>query len=204
MIKSNFKDLRILHESNTTTVYRATRISDESSVILKELKQSSRNTYKMSQFINEEKILTALNHTSIPKLLQTFRTPIHYANITENIEGISLYDLILEQKPSLSQALHIALNIATTLDYLHQHSIVHADLNPKNIIYNKETKALQIVNFGLSLANDSSTLHTNPIADGSRNLFYIAPEQTNLTEYITDFRSDFYSFGMTLYHLFLG
>lgn len=204
MIKTNFKNLHILHDNNTTTVYRATHISSGNSVILKELKQSSRNAYKMSQFVNEEKILKELNHPSVPILLETLRTPSHYLNIIEDIGGVSLYNVILEQKLTLSQVLHIALNIATSLRYLHQHLIVHADLNPKNIIYNHKTNTLQIIDFGISLSNNSSTVHVNSIINGSGNLFYIAPEQTGLTEYTTDLRSDFYSFGMTLYHLLLG
>ena len=204
MIQSNFKNLHILHDNSSTTVYRATRISDGSSVILKELKQSARTAYKMSQFVNEEKTLKNLNHMSVPKLLQTIRTPAHYFNIFEDIGGTSLYDVILEQQLSLSRVLHIALTIATTLRYLHQESIIHADINPKNIIYNHKTNYLQIIDFGISLSNDSSTLHVNSLVNGSGNFFYMAPEQTGLTEYITDARSDFYSFGMTLYHLFLG
>ena len=203
-LKNEYKILETLHSNSSTKVHRAVRLADEKSVVLKVIKPSHRDDYKISNFINEQAILAKLNSKNIPKLLDLISTPSTYCHVFEDINANSLYNLLLSQKFTLSESLDIALALAKTVEYIHKNKIIHADINPKNIIYNIETKELQVIDFGLSIIEDEIFYTQDKSVVSSANLFYIAPEQTTMTQYEVDYRSDIYSLGMSFYHLLIG
>lgn len=202
-IINNFKISQKLYENDSTLIYRAVRLADKKNVIIKELKHSHRNEYKINQFINEAEILSLLNQQSIIKVFDVFSQPSFYYHVLEDIGGESLYDLLFHYTFSIEESLNIALLSMKALRYLHQNNIIHADVTPQNIIYNVNTRALQIIDFGLSIRNDDLMLMDEQRLHSSGNLFYISPEQTGHIAHHVDNRSDIYSLGMTLYHLFL-
>ena len=203
-LKNEYKILETLHSNASTKVHRAVRLVDKKNVILKVIKPSRRDDYKISNFINEQTILSKLNSKNIPKLLDVISTPSTYCHVLEDINANSLYNTLLSQKFTIGESLDIALNLAKTVEYIHKSKIIHADINPKNIIYNIETKELQIIDFGLSIIEDEIFYTQDKSIVSSANLFYIAPEQTTVTQYEVDYRSDIYSLGMSFYHLLIG
>lgn len=204
MLSKEYQIVETLHENDTTVVYRAKRIKDQTSVIIKMLKVSEMREYRVVQMMNERKLLHQLTFPSISHLYSVIATPVEYAHVFEDIGGISLFELLLRRTFTISEILYIALRIAETLDYLHRKQIIHADLNPKNIIYNTTTKEIQLIDFGYSFVDDRFKYNNDIHAGTSGNLMYMSPEQTGRTQQKLDFRSDLYSFGMTLYHLFTG
>jgi serine/threonine protein kinase len=56
------------------------------------------------------------------------------ALILEDIGGISLQDFNKKYQFSLEEFLTIAIQIAGTLEKLHEQNIIHKDIKPKNII----------------------------------------------------------------------
>ena len=202
--KKKYKIIETIHENSSTVIHKAQRRADTQSVILKVLKPSIQDENTIASFSNEQKVLLGLNYKNIIKLLETSSLPSEYIHVFEDINGKSLHDLLSLKNFSLDVSLDIALCLAQTIEYLHQNNIVHADINPKNIIYNTETKILQIIDFGHSIQITKSQTNKITKTHTPGNLFYMSPEQTGLTKEIMDSRSDLYSLGMTLYHLFLG
>ncbi|DAB38776.1 MAG: hypothetical protein A2023_02275 [Sulfuricurvum sp. GWF2_44_89] len=204
MLSHHYQIIDTLHENISTVVYRALRTSDGKRVIVKMLKPGEMNEHRITQFMNEQQILSQLKSPKIVKLIEIIALPSEYLHIFEDIGGNSLYDMLLHRRFSLSEGLNIAIKIAEALQIIHQKHIIHADINPKNVIYNHETKALQIIDFGYSVIDNHFRYNSDLNVGTSGNLMYMSPEQTGRTKQRVDLRSDLYSFGMSLYHLFSG
>ena len=58
----------------------------------------------------------------------------------------------------ISSTLFVKLSAVQGLDAVHSAGVMHKDLNPMNIVVNMETKALNIIDFGLA-----SQMHTNEV-----------------------------------------
>lgn len=93
----------------------------------------------------------------------------------------------------------IGIKVAQALDYAHRQGVVHRDVKPGNIIYDKEHDTLKITDFGIACLTDNSKTRSGTVL-GSPS--YMSPEQ--LSGERVDGRSDLYSLGVTLYQLFTG
>ena len=204
MFSRHYHIIDTLHENLSTVVYRASRTNDERNVIVKMLKPGEITEQRVSQFMNEQQILSSLKSPNIVKLVEIVALPSEYFHVFEDIGGSSLYSLLQERRFSISEGLNIAIKIAEALRTIHKKHIIHADINPKNIIYNMETKELQIIDFGYSVIDNHFRYNSDSDVGTSGNLMYMSPEQTGRTKQRIDSRSDLYSLGMSLYHLFSG
>ena len=204
LIGAEYKVIDTLHENKSVIIYRALRIVDNKSFILKCIKLSARNEEIIEEFINEKTTLATLNSKNIIKLITTISTASEYIHVLEDINGMSLYDIMKLKRLSILEILTIATTLIKTIEYIHEKGIIHTRINLHNIIYSEQTKRVQIIDFLGSFFKNSkleSAFLDNIVND---DILYISPEQTGLTEEKIDFRSDFYSFGMSLYYLFLG
>lgn len=201
-LKNPYIIIETLHENTSVLVQRAQYTNDSKNVILKKFKPSKK---AFKEFFNERKILTCLHLKHIPKLIDNISSADDNVNILEDIGGDSLFNILARGRLSFTVSLEIALHLAETIRLIHENDFLHTTISPHNIIYNIQTKALELVNFtkaqklsnvSLSKTNDHLSLE---------NMLYTAPELTGLTkQYKPDLRSDLFSLGMSLYHLFAG
>ena len=89
--------------------------------------------------------------------------------------------------------------VAEALGYAHNNNVVHRDVKPANIIYDRDTGVLKVTDFGVACLTDSSKTKTGTIL-GSPS--YMSPEQ--LAGLKVDGRSDLFSLGVTLYQMLTG
>lgn len=203
-VLKNYAIMYTLYNNEGTVVYRAKRISDDLPVIIKTVRITDAEDNKFLHISHEHQILSALNFHSVPKVLDVLSSASQYSLIFEDIAATSLYELLSTRKFTLSEALTLAVDLAKTLEYLHNRHVIHADINPKNIIYNAATKAMMLIDYGFSIVDTNPMYNSDLNVGTSGNLLYMSPEQTGRTKQKIDFRSDLYSLGMTLYHLFSG
>ncbi len=106
-----------------------------------------------------------------------------------------------QERFSLSEFLNIAIQTAEILGQIHAANIIHKDINPANIIFNQKTGEIQIIDFGIStlLTRENPKIKNPHILEGT--LAYISPEQTGRMNRFLDYRTDFYSLGITFYEL---
>ena len=193
-----------LYDSPSTLVYRARREEDGDPVVLKILKEDFPHPAEITRYKREFEIThhLALRHVIRSYQLEYMRnTPFI---VLEDIGGISLQQLMASHDLPLSERLELAIAIAEGLAEIHAAHIIHKDISPFNIVVNPETGELKIIDFGISsvLSRENPSLRNPEVLEGT--LAYISPEQTGRMNRAVDFRSDFYSFGATLYELFTG
>lgn len=116
------------------------------------------------------------------------------------VSGSSLADFTDPDKLlPLPEVFDVGIQIARALDYAHSHKVVHRDVKPANIIYDRDSGHLKVMDFGIACLTDNSKTRTGTVLGSP---FYMSPEQVAGNR--VDGRSDLYSLGVTLYQLLSG
>ncbi|MEG4960165.1 MULTISPECIES: ATP-binding sensor histidine kinase [unclassified Microcoleus] len=201
---AGYEIINQIHESNNSLVCRGLRKQDNQPIILKFLKQDYPMPASLVRYKQEYEITRNLTIESVPKTYSLERYQNSLVIIFEDCEGESLKLLLASHKLTLKEFLSTAIKITKALDQIHQHHIIHKDINPSNIIINSTTGRVQIIDFGIStvLKRENPTLKNPNVLEGT--LTYISPEQTGRMNRAIDYRTDFYSLGVTFYELLTG
>jgi predicted ATPase len=190
-----------IYESDNSLVYRAVRDRDNLPIILKVLKQDYPTPAELTRYKQEYEITRSLNLDGVIKVYELQRYQNSLVMLLEDFGGESLKLWIAERKLTLEEFLTLAIKIADSLGGIHAANIIHKDINPSNIVYNPETGQLKIIDFGIStvLSRENPTVRNPDRIEGT--LAYISPEQTGRMNRAIDYRTDFYSLGVTFYEL---
>ena len=198
------KDYQIvqkIYESANSLVYRANLKHNRQPVILKILKENYPTPSELNRYKQEYEITRSLNTARVIKAYDLQRYENSLVMLLEDFGGESLKLLKQDRALSLPEFLSIAIKTTESLAAIHAANIIHKDINPSNIVYNPETEQLKIIDFGIStsLAREQQRIDNLDLLEGT--LAYIAPEQTGRMNRGIDYRSDFYSLGVTFYEL---
>jgi predicted ATPase/signal transduction histidine kinase len=194
----------LIHESVNSFIYRGYRESDRQPVILKVLKPDYCTPSELARYQREYNITRHLNLDGIVKAYKLERYQNTLVMVLEDFGGKSLKLWLEEQRFTLSDFLTLSIQIADILGQIHAAGIIHRDLNPANILFNPESEQVKLIDFGIATGmlqeNTSAPLFT----DLEGTLAYISPEQTGRMNRSVDYRTDFYSLGVTFYELLTG
>ncbi|MDZ8093530.1 MAG: AAA family ATPase [Nostoc sp. DedQUE05] len=197
-----------IYNGSRTVVYRGYRESDSLPVAIKLLKNPYPSFNELVQFRNQYTIAKNLNSSLI---VQTYSLEAYqnaYALVMEDFGGISLKDYFARDQTRdirfLQEFLQIAIALCNTLEILYSQRIIHKDIKPSNILINPETKQVKLIDFSIAslLPREMHTLISPNVLEGT--LAYISPEQTGRMNRGIDYRTDFYSLGVTFYELLTG
>ncbi|HLO50006.1 MAG TPA: serine/threonine-protein kinase PknK, partial [Kamptonema sp.] len=210
-----FSDYQITEELYTgprTLVYRGIRTSDQQPVVIKILRNPYPNFTEIVQFRNQYTIAKNLDFPNIVKPLTLEVYHNSYALVMEDFGGVSLSNYIkiatdenTTYKPlPLIEFLNIAIQLTDILHYLYQIGVIHKDIKPANILIQPETKQVKLIDFSISslLPRETQEIQNPHVLEGT--LAYLSPEQTGRMNRGIDYRSDFYSLGVTFYELLTG
>ncbi len=190
-----------IYESANSRVYRAIRESDRQPVILKILKEDYPTPVEIARYRTEYQITKSLNLPGVVKVydLQKYQNTLLMS--VEDFGGESLKILMQQRSFKFEEFLSIAIQTTETLALLHAAHIIHKDINPSNIVLNPATGQLKIIDFGIStqVTRENTVLKNPNVLEGT--LAYMSPEQTGRMNRALDYRTDFYSLGVTFYKL---
>jgi PAS domain S-box-containing protein len=200
---SGYQIIEEIYESEKSLVYRGRRNQDAQPVILKVLKNNYPTPAEIARYQLEYEIIRNLNLEGVIKGYSLLNYHNSLVMILEDFGGESLHQLMNSRKISLEEFLKISIEITKILGEIHQQHIIHKDINPSNIILNPVTGQLKIIDFGIStlLSRENPTLQNPDVLEGT--LAYISPEQTGRMNRAIDYRTDFYSLGVTFYELLI-
>lgn len=201
---AGYEGLRPLHRSAGSAVYRATRSADARSVVLKVLDEEFPSPERIASFKREFEVTRLLRSAATVEALELQRLGRRWVMVLEDFGGESLRAQGLAGKLDLRSFLELAIALARAVEALHRHRLIHKDLTPGNIIYNRTSRSLKIIDFGISSLLDREERSFSSPEHIEGTLSYISPEQTGRINRAVDQRSDLYSLGVLLYELWLG
>ncbi len=197
----NYQILAQIYQSANSLVYRSISQIDRQPVILKILKQDYPTPIELTRYKQEYKITKSLELAGVVRAYDLQKYQNTLVILLEDFGGTSLAILLKSKQFSLSEFLTVAIKITTTLIEIHGANIIHKDINPSNLIFNPETGQLKIIDFGIStiFMRENTTIKNPNVLEGT--LAYMSPEQTGRMNRALDYRTDFYSLGVTFYQL---
>jgi eukaryotic-like serine/threonine-protein kinase len=185
------------------TVYLAQDIKHDRKVALKLLRPELSAVIGAERFLAEIKLTANLQHPHILPLFDSGEADSYLFYVMPFVEGESLRSRLNREKQlPVADAVRIATEVASALDYAHRHGVVHRDIKPENILLH-DGRAL-VADFGIALA--ASKAGGNRMTETGMSLgtpHYMSPEQAMGEREITA-RSDVYALGVVLYEMLTG
>ncbi|MBP0024228.1 MAG: AAA family ATPase [Roseofilum sp. SID2] len=199
-----YEVIELLHSSSRTLVYRGLRLADHNTVIIKLLNCEYPTFSELVNFRNQYTIAKNLDLPGIVKPLALEHYGKGLALVMEDFGGIALSEYMAEHPLSLEEFFQVAIALCQILDGLYCHRVIHKDIKPSNILIHPHSKQIKLTDFSISslLPRETQVLQNPNILEGT--LAYISPEQTGRMNRGIDYRSDFYSLGVTFYELLTG
>lgn len=180
-------------------VYKAKDHKLNRFVAMKVLKpEFSADTNFIRKFQREAQAAAGLAHPNVVNVFDVGEDKgINYI-VMELVEGITLKDYISKKgKLTVKEATSIAIQVSMGLEAAHNRNIVHRDIKPQNIIISTDGK-VKVTDFGIARVASSNTISTNAMG----SVHYSSPEQVRGG--YSDFKSDIYSLGITMYEMVTG
>ncbi len=201
LLNNRYRIVSILGQGGMGAVYRA---SDEHLLIPVAVKENLFLTEEYGrQFQREAHILAGLRHPNLPHVSDYFMMENQGQYLVmDYVEGEDLRQR-MERMGTLPEreAILVGISICDALTYLHTRRapIVHRDIKPGNIKVTPDGQAV-LVDFGLAKIMQGAQVTST----GARAMTpgYSPPEQYGTAR--TDYRSDIYSLGATLYATLTG
>lgn len=200
LLKSRYKIQKQLGQGGMGEVYLAEDQSLANQVAVKA--NHNLSAHAVEQFIREARLLAALKHPSLPRVIDYFTEGESQYLVMDYIPGEDLRTLMESKQPFLlSQVLKWAEQLGNALNYLHNQKppIFHRDVKPANI---KLTPAgdVVLVDFGIAKTGDPSQETLSGAWGYTPG--YAPPEQVSGLR--TGPYSDQFSLAATLYFLLAG
>ena len=198
----------MLGAGGMATVYLAQDMKHDRKVAIKVLRSELAAVIGAERFLAEIRTTANLQHPHILPLFDSGAaghpdngTFLFY--VMPYVEGETLRDRLSREKQlPISDAVRIASEIASALDYAHRHGVIHRDIKPENILLH-DGQAL-VADFGIALA--ASKAGGGRMTETGMSLgtpHYMSPEQAMGEREITA-RSDVYALGALTYEMLAG
>ncbi|MDQ3136908.1 MAG: serine/threonine protein kinase, partial [Gemmatimonadota bacterium] len=194
---------RELGQGGMATVYLAHDLRHDRQVAIKVLRPELAAVIGADRFLSEIRTTANLQHPHILPLFESGAADSFLFYVMPFIEGESLRDRLTREKQlPIGDAVRIASEVASALDYAHRHRVIHRDIKPENILLH-DGRAL-VADFGIALAASKaggSRMTETGMSLGTPH--YMSPEQAMGEREITA-RSDVYALGCVLYEMLIG
>src|SRR2546426_3150796 len=164
---------------------------------------------RLKRFQQEAHAVVGLNHPNILTVYEIGEDhSIHYI-ASELIEGETLRDRLTRGPMQLSEAVDIAIQVASALAAAHQAGIMHRDIKPENIMLRPDGY-VKVLDFGIAklterqasqVSTEAATMMKISTAPGvvMGTVYYMSPEQARGEK--VDARTDIWSLGVVIYEM---
>ena len=195
---------RELGAGGMATVYLAHDLKHDRQVAIKVLRPELAAVIGAERFLAEIKTTANLQHPHILPLFDSGEVEGTVFYVMPYVEGESLRDRLAREKQlPIGDAVRVAAEVASALDYAHRHGVIHRDIKPENILLH-DGQAL-VADFGIALAvsrsNGSTRMTETGMSLGTPQ--YMSPEQA-MGERDIDARADVYALGCVLFEMMAG
>src|SRR5437879_3584958 len=168
---------------------------------------------RLKRFQQEAHAVVGLNHPNILTVYEVGEDHSTHYIASELIEGETLRQRLMRGRMQLSEAVDIAIQVASGLASAHARGIVHRDIKPENIMIRPDGY-VKVLDFGIAKLAESAFAEAT--ADGAGSMIlaetnlgsilgtvrYMSPEQARGAP--VDKRTDIWSLGVVLYEMLTG
>ncbi len=203
--------LRVLGKGGMATAYLARDVSVGRMVVVKVPRRDLfRDASEIDRFVRELRTLASLSHPHIVRILDAGAEGKVPYYVMEYFEGGTLASRMVgpdgQPRRFSPQVVYDWLApIADALDFIHSQGVVHRDVKPANVLFDKGGNTY-LADFGLARAMPSRAGGTMSTVTAAGLLLgtprYVAPEIVQGKAY--DGRADQYSLAVTAYELLAG
>jgi len=194
---------RELGAGGMATVYLAHDLKHERDVAIKVLHPDLGAALGGERFLTEIRTTARLQHPHILPLLDSGEADGLLYYVMPLVTGETLRArLERERQLPIADAVRIAREVASALDYAHRQSVIHRDIKPENILLH-DGQAI-VADFGIALAVQSAggqRMTQTGLSLGTPQ--YMSPEQA-MGERAIDARTDVYALGAVTYEMLTG
>lgn len=191
---------KMRHNHNIDTYY-ALRSKDKRKVLLKVPNNHHGSSENLAILQHEFHVLQKINIPTIIKAYDFLQSTASPVLVLEGVEGQLLSTYLDNKVLSISDFFNLALQLVDILGELHQLHIIHKEIRPSNIIIDTQTNTLKLIDLSASTKLYEETSDYLNFNRSEESLIYISPEQTGRMNRPLDYRTDFYSLGITLYQM---
>ncbi|MDM8569931.1 protein kinase, partial [Thiotrichales bacterium HSG1] len=147
----NYKITKQIYESVNSFIYRAIRLKDNQSVILKILKEGYPTADELIFYRQEYDIIKYL--AEVDGVVDVYGLDKYHNTLIMSLEdfgGESLKDCLTKYQFDIDELLKISIQATEVLEQIHKHGIIHKDINSSNLIFNPNVGILKYIDFGIS------------------------------------------------------
>lgn len=179
--------------------------ADGQRVAVKLVKRGMDTEFVLRRFDREQRILRALDHTYIARLLGGGATddglPFF---VMEYVEGLPIDRYAKETMLPITERLMLFLKVCEAVSYAHRNRVIHRDLKPSNILVTAAGEP-KLLDFGVAKLLELDSVGRTTVTGTTHRVMtpeYASPSQLRgMPPAETD---DVYSLGLLLYILLTG
>jgi predicted ATPase/signal transduction histidine kinase/tRNA A-37 threonylcarbamoyl transferase component Bud32 len=198
-----YKLLGLFQMTSSSLLFQAVREAGGVPVIVKTPRNENLGPRERARYQREYSVLQRLRGTPgvlAPRGYEVLgERPVL---LLEDVGGKALSEQ-LGQPFELSAFFSIAIPLAATLAEVHRRGVIHKDIKPANILLSPGGQ-VWLIDFGLATQQQVEHVEGASVALVEGTLPYMSPEQSGRINRVVDYRTDFYSLGVTLYQLLTG
>ncbi|WNG61239.1 AAA family ATPase [Archangium gephyra] len=198
-----YKLLGLFQMTSSSLLFQALREADAVPVIVKTPRNEHLGPRERARYQREYDVLQRLRGT--PGVLAARGCEVLRERpvlLLEDVGGKALSEQ-LGQPLELADFFSIAIPLAATLAEMHRRGVIHKDIKPANILRSPGGE-VWLIDFGLASLRQVEHVEGSTVSLVEGTLPYMSPEQSGRINRVVDYRTDFYSLGVTLYQLLTG
>ena len=195
---------QILDRIGTTAgshLYRARCLEDGAVAVLKVLDPEDAAPAQSARFQREYEILQSLDVPGVVKPVALIHEQGPPMIVLDYVDGELLEDVLTWRRLDVPTCLRLACQLAGILAGLHAAHLTHRDIRPANLMLTPDGR-IYVLDLSLAAVDAPETAAAGILPAG--DWAYISPEQIGRMNRTVDYRTDFYSLGVTLYRMLTG
>ena len=180
-------------------------------VAIKVLNEDLANNKKfLARFQQEARSASSLTHPNIVKVLDAGEDSVTDSDGTEHVraymvmeyvEGLELSKLVARGPLKVPEAVRVAGEILSAVEFAHSAGIVHCDIKPDNIMITRQGN-VKVLDFGIARAAAAAFDDLAQTTSVLGTAAYFSPEQAQGKK--VDARTDIYAIGVVLFEMLTG
>jgi predicted ATPase/signal transduction histidine kinase/CheY-like chemotaxis protein/tRNA A-37 threonylcarbamoyl transferase component Bud32 len=204
LVIPGYKTHTVLYENKRYCIVRAIEINSQRKVVIKALNNLARTVHETRRIRQEFAVGQKINSLYSVQNLELYSDSQYLAIIQEDDDATDLEKIIPTDGFALAEFFNMAIQIVAGLADIHQANIIHKDIKPANLIVNTQTNRIKYIDYGSASQLKEENQPAQSLNKLEGTLAYISPEQTGRMNRAMDYRTDFYSLGVTFYQLLSG